>query len=221
MPAAKLAAPGHRVAGMAHELNTPLGTTPGLLPARSVPTCAASPPSSPWGALRRSRPDSFLTRSKEAVDPLERNAARAVDPIAGFRQVAADQESVRRRRFPLRQTVEEWLLTLKPLLRNTAHRVKWDSPADLDTDDYPVRWSRCSAISSATPSGTALPASPPGLAASASRRSAVAQSMTRTCTSLAAGTPRSTRSRRMSIVRPSCVATMKRQSPGGGLSTHE
>ena len=35
------------------------------------------------------------------------------------------------------------------------------------------------------------------------------------------GMPRSTRSRRTSIVRPSCVATTKRQSPGGGLSTQE
>jgi signal transduction histidine kinase len=89
------------------------------------------------GALRRSQVDAFLNRSREAVELLERNAARAADLIGHFKQVAVDQTSVRRRRFPLRQTVEELLVTLRPQFKHTAHRIELDIPPELELDSYP------------------------------------------------------------------------------------
>ena len=132
----KLAALGNLVAGMAHELNTPLGNARTVASAlgehlREFAAAAES------GALRRSQLDAFLGRGREAVALLERNAARAADLIGQFKQVAVDQTSVRRRRFGLRQVTEEVLATLQPLFKRTAHRVELAIPPELELDSYP------------------------------------------------------------------------------------
>ncbi|MDG4595314.1 MAG: PAS domain S-box protein [Candidatus Contendobacter sp.] len=132
----KLAALGSLVAGVAHELNTPLGNArvvAGSL-GEHLREFAAAVES---GTLRRSHLDAFLGRSQEAVDLLERNTARAADLIGHFKQVAVDQTSARRRRFDLRQTVEELLLTLQPQFKHTAHRVELDIPPGIELDSYP------------------------------------------------------------------------------------
>ncbi|MDG4595312.1 MAG: PAS domain S-box protein [Candidatus Contendobacter sp.] len=132
----KLAALGHLVASVAHELNTPLGNArvvAGSL-GEALRKFAAAVES---GALRRSQVEGFLSRSREAVDLLERNAARAADLIGHFKEVAVDQTSMRRRRFLLRQTVEELLIALQPQFKRTAHRVEVDIPPDIELDSYP------------------------------------------------------------------------------------
>ena len=132
----KLAALGNLVAGVAHELNTPLGNirlVASLLGAqwrefaRAIET----------GKLSRSQVEAFLERGNEAVDLLERNSARAADLIGHFKQVAVDQSSARRRAFDLRQTVEEMLLTLRSSFKGSACRIALEIPAGLQLDSYP------------------------------------------------------------------------------------
>lgn len=132
----KLAALSHLVAGVAHELNTPLGNarTVASTLGEHLRTFAAEIES---GALRRSQVETFLNRGREAVELLERNTVRAADLIGQFKQVAVDQTSMRRRCFNLRQTIEEMLVTLRPQFKHTAHRVELDIPPALELDSYP------------------------------------------------------------------------------------
>lgn len=132
----KLAALGNLVAGVAHELNTPLGN------ARVVASLLAEQfrefaEAVESGTLRRSQVEGFLNKGREAVALLERNSARAAELIGHFKQVAVDQSSARRRTFDLRQTIEEMLVTLRLTFKNTRHRIDVDIPGGLEMDSYP------------------------------------------------------------------------------------
>lgn len=132
----KLAALGHLVAGVAHELNTPLGNTRMVASAlgeeiRNFEKVYES------GNLKKAELDTFLNRSREAAALLESNSSRAAELIGQFKQVAIDQTSMRKRKFDLLQTMEELLATLQPQFRHTGHRVELSIPGGIVMDSYP------------------------------------------------------------------------------------
>jgi signal transduction histidine kinase len=66
-----------------------------------------------------------------------RNLQRAAELVSSFKQVAVDRTSAQRRRFRVRDVVDETLITLTPTLKQARCRIETDVPADLELDSYP------------------------------------------------------------------------------------
>ncbi|MCP5159449.1 MAG: histidine kinase [Gammaproteobacteria bacterium] len=131
----KLAALGELVAGIAHELNTPIGN--GLMAASTLHDKVREFQRATQEGLRRSVLDHFVTQVETAADITTRNLHRAAELVTSFKQVAVDQTSSQRRIFDLKAVVNEILLTLHPMLKRTPHRVMTEIPDGLQFDSYP------------------------------------------------------------------------------------
>ncbi|MDO6384961.1 MULTISPECIES: ATP-binding protein [unclassified Uliginosibacterium] len=132
----KLASLGNLVAGVAHELNTPLGNA--LVAASSLRDQVHEIQKLvEAGGLRRSDLAEFMHVCEEGCRLIERNAERAVTLVSNFKQVAVDQTSAQRREFDLLQTVQEVVATLAPGLRKQHHGITIDIPEGLRLNSYP------------------------------------------------------------------------------------
>jgi PAS domain S-box-containing protein len=116
LKAEKLAALGRLVAGVAHEINGPVGsslTVASSLQRRSEIFVAEAG----RGQIRRSVLNEFLDKVKDASVQLMSNLNRASELVQSFKQVAADRSPLARRRFNVRKLTELVLAKLRPELR--------------------------------------------------------------------------------------------------------
>lgn len=131
----RLASLGSLVAGVAHELNTPIGNC--LVTVTTLCDETRSFRKQMTEGIRRSDLENFMASMERAGDITARNLSRAADLISSFKQVAVDQTSAQRRRFTLAEVVNEILLTLHPVLKRTPFEVKTNIAADAELDSYP------------------------------------------------------------------------------------
>ncbi|MHB1373358.1 MAG: ATP-binding protein [Thauera sp.] len=133
--AENMAALGNLVAGVAHELNTPVGNA--LMAISTLQGQTSDFRRAMQAGLRRSDLDTLLGDIDQATDISTRNLGRAAELVTSFKQVAVDQASSQRRRFALAEVIDEIATTLRPTLRRTPYALVLDVPDDIELDSYP------------------------------------------------------------------------------------
>jgi signal transduction histidine kinase len=131
----RLAALGSLVAGVAHELNTPIGNS--ILVASTLEERANAFSALALQGVRRSDLQHFVSDTLHASSLLQHSLRKAGDLIESFKQVAVGQASELRTRFDLGQLVAETLLTLKRDFAEHGIALEIDTAPQLEMDSYP------------------------------------------------------------------------------------
>lgn len=127
----KMASLGDMVAGVAHEVNTPIGlgvtaSTMVLDRLKDIEQQFANK------TLKASTMARFIEESTQNLDIIYRNLNKAAELIASFKQVAVDQSSEQARLINVKQIIDETLMSLMPRLKKLQHHVNIDCPEELN-----------------------------------------------------------------------------------------
>ena len=136
LQAERLASLGGLVAGVAHEINTPVGIA---LTSASVLKAATDQiqDMANGAGLKKSDIMRYLDTATESARLIMNNAYRAAHLIHSFKQIAVDQTSEARRPFGLTEYIEEIVSSLQPKLKKTRIRLALDCPPEIVLDSYP------------------------------------------------------------------------------------
>ncbi|MFB8789870.1 MAG: hybrid sensor histidine kinase/response regulator [Potamolinea sp.] len=137
----KMAALGNLVAGVAHEINTPLGIS---VTAASVlnedTTVFLNTYKS--GKTKRAELETFLDTAIESSQMILANLNRAAELIQSFKQVAVDQSGETERIFKLKDYLDEIMLSLSGEVKKTKHSVKITGNENLTLSSFPGAFSQ-------------------------------------------------------------------------------
>ena len=131
----KMAALGALVAGVAHELNTPIGNS--LVVATSLAERTRTVVTSLADGLRRSVLERYLADAGEAGDLLVRNLKRAATLVAGFKQIAVDHASLERREFSLTELLFDLAAPLRVAAKGAGVKLELALEPGVVMDSYP------------------------------------------------------------------------------------
>ncbi len=132
----KMASLGQMVAGIAHEVNTPIGlgvTASTLMQDRLVVIKEAFEAKK----LSSRQLAKFVDESAENLGIIYRNLNRAAELISSFKQVAVDQSSEESRLFNFEQLISEILMSLKPNLKKVQHQVVVECDSSINIKSMP------------------------------------------------------------------------------------
>ncbi|WP_319244964.1 HAMP domain-containing sensor histidine kinase [uncultured Propionivibrio sp.] len=132
----KFASLGELVAGVAHEINTPVGV------ALTGASCLQEETRrmQVWldqGVIRKSDLAQFVARVDEGAQLVMSNVERAAHLIQSFKQVSVDASSDERRQFRLGDYLDEVLTSLRPKFRHRRVRVTCACPRDVEMNSCP------------------------------------------------------------------------------------
>jgi len=126
----KMAALGGLVAGITHDINTPVGigvTATSFLQERllQIETAYKNKTLSPKAL------EEFINDAKQSTSLLTTNLDRASELVASFKQIAVDQASEAVRTINLKEYLGEVIRSLHPKIKHTSHHINLDCPDDL------------------------------------------------------------------------------------------
>lgn len=119
----KMASLGNLVAGVAHEISTPIG----------IAYTAASYLEQQASQYQGELADIAI----ESSQMISKNLERAASLITAFKQVSVDQSTQKRRPFKLDSCLNEIILSLKPKLRNSGTKVEIYCDPNIELNSYP------------------------------------------------------------------------------------
>ncbi|MCB9077942.1 MAG: hybrid sensor histidine kinase/response regulator [Anaerolineaceae bacterium] len=132
----KMAALGGLVAGVAHEINNPVGfsiTAASVLEDETKALLQAYRDNN----LKRSDLEAYLNTAEESSQLILRNLQQAAEMVKNFKQVAVDQNSLEKRSFNLKKYLEETIYNLTPKLKKTGHELTINGDDTIMMDSYP------------------------------------------------------------------------------------
>ncbi|HEX5804182.1 MAG TPA: ATP-binding protein [Azospira sp.] len=131
----KLAALGAMVAGVAHELNTPIGNA--LMLASTLHERSQEFRDGLAGGLRRSALDAYVDNCLDGSRLLIASLKRTARLVSSFKRVAVHQSESQRRRFRLAETVSEVVAIVSSGRHGMRPVIREQIPAELTLDSYP------------------------------------------------------------------------------------
>ena len=131
----KLASLGSLVAGMAHELNTPVGNC--MMAITTLLDRTRHIADLYQNGIKRSDLETYLRDAEFSSDIILRNLNRTANLVTCFKQVAVDQTTSQRRRFSVEETISNVLTTLQPSFGNHPLVVDLKIQSGLMMDSFP------------------------------------------------------------------------------------
>lgn len=138
----KMAALGSLVAGVAHELNTPIGNSVTVASTLQYQIEALGQELQS-GTMRRSGLQAFIDTASHGSEILMRSLQRADQLIGSFKRVAVDQSSDLRRTFDLATVLTELCTTLEPMYNKQPYALELCADAHIDMDSFPGALGQC------------------------------------------------------------------------------
>lgn len=121
---------------MAHEINTPLGTS------ITLGSFIADEHNSLWSYveennLTKSALDNYLAEVQEALNGLDKNLHKTADIVSSFKLVAVDQSTLKIRRFNVHEYINDILRAYRSKYINTSHNIILNCEEGLEIESYP------------------------------------------------------------------------------------